>query len=293
MELEEKRRKSFVFNCDWLEILQDFPAEVRLEVYEAAIRYAASGRLSELKPLAKMAFSFIRKEIDYNNSRYDERLSGNNTPRKRGNPNLRKGEANPYYRPKEKENEAAKDNSEIIRDNSEIIRDNSDNSEIIRDNYIYINDNDNDNVNENEDDNDSVISPKVEIISPDGDTSPGKKESIDYGALMDTYNAALGDVLPRVKVMTDKRKKAVRTCVRQFGKTAVMEMFQTVRDSPFLLGHNSHQWTASFDWLFTPGNFIKVLEKQYYGKNADIHQQAEDLRNLAAAMLRGEVGHDD
>lgn len=50
----------------------EYPAEVRLEVYEAAIDYAASGTLSELKPLAKMAFSFIKKEIDYYAGRYDD-----------------------------------------------------------------------------------------------------------------------------------------------------------------------------------------------------------------------------
>lgn len=65
-------KKSFVFNCEWAEVLADYPAEVRLEVYEAVIRYAASGTLTELRPLAKMAFSFIKKEIDYNNQRYDE-----------------------------------------------------------------------------------------------------------------------------------------------------------------------------------------------------------------------------
>lgn len=65
-------KKSFVFNCEWAEVLADYPAEVRLEVYDAVIRYAASGTLTELRPLAKMAFSFIKKEIDYNNQRYDE-----------------------------------------------------------------------------------------------------------------------------------------------------------------------------------------------------------------------------
>lgn len=45
-------------------MLADYPAEVRLEVYEAVIRYAASGTLTELRPLAKMAFSFIKKDID-------------------------------------------------------------------------------------------------------------------------------------------------------------------------------------------------------------------------------------
>lgn len=38
----------------------DYPPEVRLEVYDAVIEYAESGTLSELRPLAKMAFSFIK-----------------------------------------------------------------------------------------------------------------------------------------------------------------------------------------------------------------------------------------
>ena len=68
-------KNSFVFNLAWYEVLKDYPAEVRLEVYEAAIRYAASGTLSKLKPLSSMAFSFIKKEIDYNNERWEETVS--------------------------------------------------------------------------------------------------------------------------------------------------------------------------------------------------------------------------
>ena len=67
-------RKNFVFNVSWQEVLMEYPAEVRLEVYDAVIRYAASGTLSELKPLSKMAFSFIKNEIDYNNRKYDEKV---------------------------------------------------------------------------------------------------------------------------------------------------------------------------------------------------------------------------
>ena len=69
---QEIKRKSFVFNIEWQEVLMDYPPEVRLEVYDAIIEYVASGTLSELKPLAKMAFSFIKKQIDYNNDKYDD-----------------------------------------------------------------------------------------------------------------------------------------------------------------------------------------------------------------------------
>ncbi len=61
---------TFIFNLEWYAVLQEYPAEVRLEVYEAIMRYASSGTLPELKPLAKMAFSFIKKEMDYNRDRY-------------------------------------------------------------------------------------------------------------------------------------------------------------------------------------------------------------------------------
>lgn len=63
--------KTFVFNLEWYEVLEEYPVEVRLEVYDAIMRYAQSGTLIELKPLAKMAFSFIKKEMDYNRQRYE------------------------------------------------------------------------------------------------------------------------------------------------------------------------------------------------------------------------------
>ena len=62
---------TFIFNLEWYVVLQEYPVEVRFEVYEAIMRYALSGTLPELKPLAKMAFSFIKKEMDYNRERYE------------------------------------------------------------------------------------------------------------------------------------------------------------------------------------------------------------------------------
>lgn len=64
----------FIFNLAWYESLKDYAPEVRLEVYEATMIYAATGTPPELKPLAKMAFSFIKKEMDYNTERYQSTL---------------------------------------------------------------------------------------------------------------------------------------------------------------------------------------------------------------------------
>lgn len=78
------KKKSFIFNVAWQEILLEYPAEVRLEVYDAVIRYAASGIRSELKPMAKMAFSFIKNEIDYNAEKYDDIVQKRSEAGKKG-----------------------------------------------------------------------------------------------------------------------------------------------------------------------------------------------------------------
>ena len=54
-----------LFNSDWRECLREHPAEVRLEVYEAVIDYLVTGTPPNLKPTSAMAFSFIKKDIDY------------------------------------------------------------------------------------------------------------------------------------------------------------------------------------------------------------------------------------
>lgn len=69
-----KNKDSFVFRISWQEVLMDYPPEVRLEVYDAIIAYAASGTLTELKPLAKMAFSFIKRDIDIAADKYQETI---------------------------------------------------------------------------------------------------------------------------------------------------------------------------------------------------------------------------
>ena len=73
--MTKKRKDTFVFRVAWQDVLKDYPPEVRLEVYDAIVEYVASGTLPELKPLAKMAFSFMRRDIDSDNRRYDEVVS--------------------------------------------------------------------------------------------------------------------------------------------------------------------------------------------------------------------------
>lgn len=58
------KKDSFTFNLKWCNALLSQPNEVRLEVYDAIMNYALSGSIVEMSPLAKMAFSFIKEEMD-------------------------------------------------------------------------------------------------------------------------------------------------------------------------------------------------------------------------------------
>lgn len=60
------RPDTFIFHVRWSEILKPYPQDVRLEVYEAVSDYMTLGETECLKPLAAMAFSFIKFDLDRN-----------------------------------------------------------------------------------------------------------------------------------------------------------------------------------------------------------------------------------
>ena len=61
---------SFVFYESWLNVISDLPEDVQLEVYQATAEYAIRGNLTELKPMAKVAFAFIKQDIDRDAEKY-------------------------------------------------------------------------------------------------------------------------------------------------------------------------------------------------------------------------------
>lgn len=147
------------------------------------------------------------------------------------------------------------------------------------------------------------LNPKKET-SPDGEakkdglslTETAGKDKIDWDALMAYYNTTFRGKLPGIRTMTDERKKAVRARIAQYGKNSVMQAFQSVLDSPFLLGDNDRGWTADFDWIFKPANFTKILEQRYNGKRTDTIQSRRESRSrlasLAAEILAADAAKD-
>lgn len=65
-------KKSFSFNLNWATAMSEFPPEVRFAIYEMIIHYAATGEVKQDVPeTAKVAFCFIKAEMDDDSIEYD------------------------------------------------------------------------------------------------------------------------------------------------------------------------------------------------------------------------------
>lgn len=62
--MQKECKSALIMKPAWEEILSKFNEEIRNEVYNAVVEYKGGGILPSLSPLAKMAFTFIKMEID-------------------------------------------------------------------------------------------------------------------------------------------------------------------------------------------------------------------------------------
>ncbi len=73
--------------------------------------------------------------------------------------------------------------------------------------------------------------------------------------------------LSRVTVLTKQRRTAIRARLQEYDHQTILKMINEAAESDFLSGENHRGWMATFDWLFRPNNFVKVLEGNYANGN--------------------------
>lgn len=101
--------------------------------------------------------------------------------------------------------------------------------------------------------------------SKDKKNSP--KEDVPYKEIVKAYNDICKS-LPSVKVISDKRKKKMRSIYKEVEDIdTFMEVFKKAESSDFLSGRNGKWSGCNFDWLVNFNNFIKVIEGTYDNRN--------------------------
>lgn len=68
---------NFIFYQSWADAIGDLPDKTRLNVYDAIVKYAKTGIQPEMDELSKLAFKFIRADIDTAKAKYNERCRKN------------------------------------------------------------------------------------------------------------------------------------------------------------------------------------------------------------------------
>jgi hypothetical protein len=109
-----------------------------------------------------------------------------------------------------------------------------------------------------------------EIQEKGREENPGTPSSdgthAPLNAIVESYNRYCIS-LPRVKTITDKRQKTIRSRWRTYSSLDIFDkVFQMAQASDFLSGRNG-KWTGcNFDWLINENNMVKVLEGNYENK---------------------------
>lgn len=256
-------KKSFVFYKEWSEAIIDLPNDVRLEIYESIIEYATTGEIPALKPMTKIAFNFIKADIDRDAEKYISTTERNRTNGAKGG---RPRNGNPQE-PKKPTGFSGNPQEPKKADDD--------------------NDDDNDN------DNDDVLKEKETTpngVPKKGELSLTHPDRVDFVGLMEYFNSTFNGKLQTIKSIDDKRKKAIKARIAQYDKKTVFDVLQIVLNSEFLMGCNDKNWKCDFDWIFKPANFTKILEGNYNGKRTDTattrRESVNRLKDLAGAILQ-------
>ena len=143
---------------------------------------------------------------------------------------------NEYVQNEDVQNEGVQNRGDIIINNKEINKDNKDLD------------------NNNKESNDSSIA------------TAKRKASIDYEEFKEFFNMTMdeaGAMIPRADRITPKRKGMINARVREYGMEKVREVVRKSAASTYMNGGGWKGWVATFDWIFSPNNFIKIFENNY------------------------------
>lgn len=273
---------SFILYTSYYAIIEGLTDEQLGQLTRALFIYARDGKTIKLEPVVRMAFSFIKDNIDRNADKYQKKCERNRENiRKRWE---KKHAEDTTERSDTTEYERIPSNTNVYEEKSRIPYDNE-----------YDNDND------NEYDND--VSKETNILEPSKEASmqsfsekkKSKKGEIDYAAIKDYWNEQhdkTNSAMRRLTLMTENRKEAIRGRLKDC-KGDISKIYLAIDKamaSDYL--NAGHSW-ASYDWVMTRKYFPKVLEGNYDNTKPATSQQPQSAAVKAqdpAATARPSIG---
>lgn len=274
---------SFILYTSYYALIEGLTDEQLGQLTRAIFLYARDGEIISLEPVVRMAFAFIKDNIERNQDKYQAKCEKNRQialerERKKREAREKEGNTNVHERARTCENNTN-----------------------VHERSPYDNDNEYDNVYDNdvskETDND-IPSKEGLSISENPKVDPAKRcAKIDFSAIKEYWNTKhdqSGSVMRRLTLMSDQRKCNVRSRIREYGGDVQMvyKAIDKAMASDFMNGKNGKGWVASFDWMMCPSNFPKVLEGNYDNEQPAGSQQPQAAVRAQdpAATARPSIG---
>ena len=281
-------RDSFILYTSYYALIEGLTDEQLGQLTRAIFLYARDGETISLEPVVRMAFAFIKDNIERNQDKYQAKCEKNRQialerERKKREAREKAGDTNVHERARTCENNTN------VHERSPYDNDNE-----------YDNDNYNDVSKETnilEPSKEGIQSASVKTEAPGGG-KVSKSQNIDYAAVKEYWNRKHDETksaMPPITLMTENRKVMVKARVRQC-KGDVKTLYRVIdiaMASDFMNGNNKHGWLGKFDWIFgNEQNFAKVLEGNFSNEPA-ASQQPQSAAVKAqdpAATARPSIG---
>lgn len=272
---------SFILYTSYYALIEGLTDEQLGQLTRAIFLYARDGKTIKLEPVVRMAFAFIKDNIERNQDKYQAKCEKNRQialerERKKREAREKAGNTNVHERTRTCENNTN-----------------------VHERSPY--DNDNDNEYDNDVSKETDIEPSKEGIESasvkteaPGGGKGSKSQKIDYAAVKEYWNRKHDETksaMPPITLMTENRKVMVKARLRQC-KGDVKTLYRAIdiaMASDFMNGNNKRVWVGKFDWIFgNEQNFAKVLEGNFNNEPPAASQQpqAQD----PAATARPSIG---
>lgn len=137
--------------------------------------------------------------------------------------------------------------------------------------------------------------PEIEI-EKEIELDKENRDRVNYQQIADMYNATCVS-FPRLTVLSEKRKKAIKARLRKHSVDDIQRAFELAEESDFLKGTNGRNWSATFDWIMCDANMAKILDGNYANKDNhrtegrnDTGGQAGRDESLTEMAIRAGIG---
>ena len=277
---------SIVVNTkDAEDMLQDFTKEEAGEIFMALLAYANRGEEYETDDRSmRILFRTIQANINRNNQRYDEKCERNRQAIKKR-----------WEKPEEDGEQAAPNTNTNVQHEYGRIQTNTN----VQNEYGRIQTNKTNTYRDRERDRDNNIAAPLprerarETLETTETTEKAEKttekaqdsgEKVNCQRLCSQFNRAMRDArIPKIKRIAGQRREFLLARAREYGPVAVYRVILKAARSDFLNGGGDSGWVASFEWIFRPNNFPKVLDGYY---------DNQPPTTTTAIQTNGEFKHD-